>query len=77
MPEAAPIRMRITYTDGDLIQLEFFRDEKRLLWIDLTREQARDWATKVELASHMVYEELITDHGLNEPGQPNNGRRPK
>jgi hypothetical protein len=45
------INMKVTYTDGDLVKLEFFQDNKRVLWVDLTRAQAADWGAKITSAA--------------------------
>lgn len=45
------VDMVATYTDADLVKLEFFQGGRRVLWIDLTREKAADWAGKIATAS--------------------------
>lgn len=44
------IDLRIIEGEGDLVRLEFFRGEERLLWINLTRKQALDWGIKISAA---------------------------
>ena len=50
MPDQ-PIDLTIIYTEGDLVKLEFWRGDERLLWVDLTRDKARDWAAKLSGAA--------------------------
>lgn len=45
------IDMTVTYTESDLVRLEFFQGAERVLWVDLSRKQARDWASKIQNAA--------------------------
>lgn len=46
-----PVDMIVTYTETDLVKLEFFQGAYRVLWIDLPRDKARDWASKIQNAA--------------------------
>lgn len=45
------IDMIVTYTESDLVKLEFFQGAEQVLWVNLTREKARDWASKIQNAA--------------------------
>jgi hypothetical protein len=53
-----PINLKIVVTDEktDLVKLEFMQGGKLVFWIDLTRERAKDWASKLDYAADMYFE---------------------
>jgi hypothetical protein len=50
-----PIDLIVTYTEADLVKLEFFKGPERVLWVDLTREKASDWAAKIQKAAESYF----------------------